>query len=430
MMTQNYNWSRNVTEKVLVALSDTPVILVNGARQTGKSTLVEAIAATRHPAHYVSFDNYNVLLAAKESPLAFVDQAHGEALAIDEVQLFPEVFRAVKIAVDQNRQSGQFILTGSTNVLLLSKASEFLADRMEIMTLWPLSQGELGGVKEGFIDQVFSEGNLNFDEVSHLSLEKLYSVLLTGGYPEVNTRPTLSRQKDWFRSYLTSIMQRDIKELAQIEKAVQFPSIMSLIGTRAGSLLNMSEISRTSGLANTTLKRYLALLEALYLLVRVPAWSRNASKSLVRSPKAYITDTGLYCFLNNLDEQRLEKERGLLGALVENFIAMELMKQQGWSEIRTSLYHYRTRAGQEVDFVLQADNGMLVGIEVKSKAALAHADFKGLRHMQESYGDQFHRGIVLYMGDQTLPFGPNLHAVPMSALWELGARPAYNIFTE
>lgn len=406
---------RNITPQIVDALSDSPVVLLNGARQTGKSTLVKKIASETHSSRYLTLDDAVVLAAAKNDPVGFIGGLDGDVV-IDEVQRAPELFLAIKSAVDRDRRPGRFLLTGSADVMLLPKLSESLSGRMEILTLCPLSQGEMEGVPERFIDVVFAEELPPLTRTAEDKVE-IFKRLLLGGYPEVTGRATLSRRKAWFGSYITTILQRDVRDLANIEGLTILPRVLELIAARASSLLNFSELSRSVAIPQTTLKRYMTLLETTFLVQPLLAWSGNLGKRLVKAPKIMLNDTGLLSYLVGLSEEGLEAHQGIIGSILENFVAMELIKQSTWSDLQPKIFHFRTQTGQEVDIVLESAAGKIVGIETKASRTVNANDFKGLHTMSESLGGRFRRGIVLYTGSEVIPFGKSMHALPVSALW-------------
>lgn len=413
-------YPRHLKPLIEEAATDTPIILLNGARQTGKSTLLSHLDVGEQPLPIVSLDDLTVLNAIQNSPQSYLASLP-ERVILDEVQRVPELFLPIKALVDKDRKPGRFFLTGSANVLTLPKLADTLAGRIEIMTLWPLSQGEIHGVKEGFLDAVFSAEPL--PSCSGITSKLLTQMLITGGYPEAIARSSGRRQNSWFKSYLTTLLQRDVQELSRIEGLSSLPNLLSLLATRTGGLLNVSDLSRSLKIPNMTLTRYLNLLEAVYLVVHLPPWFTNLGKRLVKSPKVYLNDTGLLCHLLEISETDLLENRQLLGGVLENFVVMELLKQSGWSENQVKLSHYRTHTGQEVDVILESKN-LLVGIEVKAASTVTSDHFKGLKHLQEIAGKRFHRGIVLYTGEQVVGFGNQLWAVPVSALWTVGAQPA------
>jgi predicted AAA+ superfamily ATPase len=408
-------YTRNITDKVFEALQDTPVVFLNGPRQAGKSTLVQMLTEDKHPAKYLTFDDSNVLAAASADPAGFIAGLEG-ALVIDEVQRVPDLFLAIKAEVDRNRKPGRFLLTGSANILLLPKLAESLVGRMEILTLWPLSQGEIKSCKEAFVDRLFSKKTISVESTS-LATSTLFKKILSGGFPEVLSRTSANRQKAWFSSYVTTILQRDVRDISNIEGLTSIPRLLSLVASRACGLLNYAELSRSFAIPQSTLKRYLSLLETTFLVKLLPAWSGNLGKRLVKSPKVLLTDTGLIAHLIGVDQQRLKEEPQFFGGLLENFAAMELVKQIGWSKVQPQLFHFRTQTGQEVDFLLEDSAGRIVGIEVKASSTVRSDDLKGLRMLSDSVGDKFIRGIVLYCGSDYVPFGSKLAAVPMSELW-------------
>ena len=409
-------YKRNITDKVLEALRDTPVVFLNGARQTGKSTLMKIISDEVYPADYLTLDDSTILAAASGDPQGFVSAIEGPVV-IDEVQRVPDLFLAIKAEVDRNRKPGKFLLTGSANVLLLPKIAESLVGRMEILTLWPLSQGEIESHKENFFDILFLNKSIS-QKKYELHQTELIKKILIGGFPEILSRQSVERQKAWFSSYLTTILQRDIRDISNIEGLTSLPRLLSLLSTRLCSLLNFSELSRTISIPQSTLKRYLTLLETIFLFKLLPAWSGHLGKRLLKSPKILLTDTGLASYLMGVDQKRIKDNPQLLGSLLENFVIMEIYKQTGWSKEQISLFHFRTQTGQEVDLVLENPAGRIVGIEIKSSSSVRPEDFKGLRYLQEEIKSKFVCGIVLYTGSNVVSFGPNLKAIPISSIWK------------
>ena len=303
-------YRRNIESQLHDALSDTPVVLLNGARQTGKTTLVRDKGVAPSQASYVTLDDLEVLAAASSDPAGFLAglSASGQPVILDEVQRAPGLFPALKATVDKDRRPGRFLLTGSANVLLLPKLSESLAGRMEILTLWPLSQAEIQGTATSFVDALFSAESpvARFKNAAPVpSRQEIIERVVRGGYPEPLTRSSAARRASWFESYIATILQRDVRDLANIEGLTQMPKLLSVLAARTASLLNASDISRTAGIPYTTLSRYLTLLETTYLIRTVPAWSGNLTTRLIKSPKIVLGDTGLAAHLLGLDEARL-----------------------------------------------------------------------------------------------------------------------------
>lgn len=409
---------RNLQPEVVAALEDTPVLLVAGARQTGKSTLV---AASAPHSNYLTLDDLALARLAIDDPQGFI-QSLELPVILDEVQHAPEIFRSIKLRVDRQRIPGSFVLTGSADVMLLPRVSESLAGRMQLLTLWPLSQGEIEGVEEHFIDAAFSETDPHV-RPSTATYRDLVTRMLVGGFPEVATRGPSPRNRNWFRSYTSTTIQRQVLDISSIESAADLGRLLTLIAARATGLMNVASLANDMGMPATTMKRYLNLLRLTYIVQTLPPWTRNPGMRLIRTEKVTLLDTGLLAHLQNADPERLILERDMAGPLLETFVLMELRKQLGWAEIGAELYFFRTHGGTEVDFVIEAFDGRVVGIEVKAAARLDKRDTRGLELLREHLGPKFIRGIVLYSGEHVLPAGERIWAMPIDSLWRWGARP-------
>ncbi len=408
---------RNLDTVVLEALADTPVVLLVGARQCGKTTLAKSMIGDAFPARYLSLDDPATLAAAHADPGAFLDDFQGPVI-LDEVLQIPALATVLRQVVDRGRKAGRFLLTGSANVLAMPRLADALVGRMEVVTLWPLSVGEIEGRRGSFVDACFRARLPPWKNEAEDRVACLRRALM-GGYPEAVARKA-RRRAAWFRGYIATILQREVRDLARIEGLAELPRLLQLLAVRATGPLNYSEIARSAGLPQTTLKRYIALFEHTFLLWRLPAWSRNRSKRLVKAPKLLFGDTGLLAHLAGWTARGLAGHPGDAGPLLENFIAMELRKQLGWSRTAARLCHFRTDAGRGVDLVLEDEGGRVVGIEVKSRSTLGERDLRGLRTLAEMCGEDFHRGVLLYTGKERLAFGPRLHALPISSVWRLG----------
>lgn len=408
---------RHIAPYVLAALRDTPVVFLQGPRQSGKTTLARLLRDEGHDAEYLTLDDAAALAAARGDPDGFV-AGLPERVILDEVQHAPDLFRAIKHSVDLRRKPGRFLLTGSAHPLVTPRAAESLVGRMEMLTLWPFSQGEIGRRVEGFVDACFAK-EFRPGRIRGAAWPDLVTRIVRGGFPEVLARTEAIRRKAWFGSYLTTILERDVRDLANVQGLRDMPRLLRLAAARAAGLLNFADLARDAAMPQTTLQRYWALFEATFLVRTLPAWSANLGTRLVKAPKVMLGDTGLLCHLCGLDAARLQADDLMTGAALEAFVAAELTKQITWSKTHPSLFHYRTHSQQEVDFVLEDAAGKLVGIEVKKTASPSAGDFKGLRHLQEMTGRRFLRGILLHAGNASVAFGPNLLAVPVSALWEM-----------
>lgn len=401
---------REIHRSALDALGDSPVVLINGARQTGKSTLARAL---QPGIRYLTLDDPAVLAAVQSDPFGFVNGLD-EFTCLDEVQRAPEVFLAKKAAVDKQRTPGRFLLTGSANVLLLPQMADSLAGRMEVLELWPLAQSEIERQGTSLID-IFFAGD--FADAYPFDRNDFVARLVAGGYPEAIQRRNERRREAWFDNYLVTILQRDVRDLSRIEGLTELPNLIHLLAIRSGSLLNIAELSRTSKIPQTTLQRYLTLLQTLFLVRLVPAWYSNRGKRLQKSPKVFISDYGLMAHLQGHNAGSILDSLGLPGNLVEAFVFSELAKHQSWAAKKTALMHYRTSTGVEVDFVLESRRQELIGIEVKAAATVTPKDLNGLRHLRETSPTQFKRGILLYTGEQVVQFDDQLVAVPLGVFW-------------
>ena len=409
-------YNRFISRSIAEALQDTPALLITGARQTGKSTLCRQLTESGlFAGRSVTLDDPATLSAAISDPMGFLESL-GKHVIIDEIQRAPGLFLGLKKLIDEDREGRRVIMTGSADVMALPKVADSLAGRIEIHHLWPLSQDELLGRPSSFLNTLISQ-DASF-VYNKTKWPDIVSKIKTGGYPEAIRRETDNRKARWFESYIVSILQKDIRELANIEGLTQLPNILKLISTRVGSTINLSDIARISGIKNTTFQRYMALLEHVFLILSIPAWTPNAEGRFVKSPKLFLNDTGLLCHLRDQDDGLIEN-RTLAGSFLENFVVMEIIKQLSWSEKLLKPYHFSVHSGAEVDLVLEDRKGDLYGIEIKATSAIQENDFRGLKRLAEYNDERLKKGIVLYTGDQILGGfgGKNFYAVPISAVW-------------
>lgn len=404
---------RAVTERVHAALADTPVVVINGPRQAGKTTLVRSLA---HPSDsvFLSLDDTTSREAALADPRAFVDR-RVERLIIDEVQLVPELFRAIKATVDRDRRAGRFLLTGSSRLIDAPDMADALVGRVEPLELWPFSQGEIEGQSETFVDRVFRDPRELMGTVD-LDRNELIDRILVGGFPEATKRAG-ARRSSWFESYATTTTRSVIRSLSEIERLAEIPRLLRLCAARTGTELNVAAIASDLAVPARTMDGYLALLVTAFLVRLIPAWSRNLSNKVVRRPKLFLTDSGLAAHLIGATKGSVTRPEGPLGQLLETFVATEILKQASWAAARPMLGHFRDRAGAEVDLVLEHPDGRIVGVEVKATSTPRAADFHGLRFIADRLGDRFHFGVLFHTAPEATPFGPRLAALPVSALW-------------
>lgn len=411
-------------------MGDTRVVVLTGPRQAGKTTLARAIA-TERGGTYVTLDDPSVLSAARNDPAAFLNVAASDAalVVIDEAQNAPDLFRAIKIAVDEDPRPGRFLLTGSADVLALPAIAESLAGRMEPIPMLPLAQCEIESVGVRLPELFFSAWRPTLRAMKGSTEARLLDDrieisrrIVTGGFPEVVRRESGARRDAWFRSYVTAMTERDIRNLGNIEGLSSMPALLGLLAARSASLMNMSELSRSTQVPHSTLRRYLSLLEATFLLTPLPAWSPNIGKRFVKASKIHLVDSGLAAHLRGEQDPVALAGSNSVGPLIETFVLQELRKQIAWSEPRCSAYHYRTPAGREVDIVLEAPGGRVVGVEVKAGTSVGARELTGLEALAEDAGDRFVRGVVFYLGDQIVPLrvlesGATIVALPVATLW-------------
>ncbi|WP_206061438.1 ATP-binding protein [Nonomuraea basaltis] len=407
---------RHAESAVAEALTDTRVVLINGARQSGKSTLVKQVAKGR-TAEWRDLDREFMRQGAVSDPEGFVDFAN--MMIIDEIQRVPELLLAIKAQVDTDPRPGRYLLTGSARILGLRALPDTLVGRMETIELWPFSQGEIDSTPDGFIDAIFTHG-ADLRHTSEISRAEYGERIIRGGFPEAVSRANARRRQRFFNSYVGDLLSRDVNELSEIERLPDMHALIRLLAARSGQLLSRQPLGRELGLPTSTTHRYLSLLEEVYLIKRIPAWSRNLSNRAVGTAKVAFVDSGIAANLLSVDARGIVRPNGFFGPLLEGFVLMELARQLTWSESQIDLYHYRTKDGVEVDAVLENRRGQVVGIEVKASTTVRADDFKGLRHLADRLGDDLIAGIVLHTGTQTLPFGDRMRAMPVSALWEVG----------
>lgn len=402
---------RFAADRVTTALKDTPVVMVNGPRQCGKTTLVREFASRNRS--YITLDDDTVLESVRNDPRGFV---RGLDMAIvDEVQRAPELLRAIKKSVDADRRPGRFLLTGSANVLALPQVSESLAGRMEIITLLPLGRSEILGKPPTFLENALAGKIAKPFEI--IIGDDLVGTVLVGGYPEMLRRKDQKRRRAWARDYIKAIVERDVRDIADLDKLARMPRLLQVLAHHSGQLTNFSQLGGHIGLDDKTARKYIAILEQLFLVHRVEPWFRNQLKRLVKTPKLHFIDSGLLAVTVGATEERVAKDRSIFGALLETFLFSEIMKQAFWLDETCTLHYYRDKDQDEVDIVVESESGAIVGLEIKAGATVNAGDFRGLRKLSEASGHNFKLGLVLYDSEDTVPFGDNLFAAPISCVW-------------
>ncbi len=413
-MSADRSYPRFASPGLVEALADTPVVVIHGPRQCGKTTLAQTVGRGRDYV-YFSFDDEVTLAAATADPVGFVGDLP-ERVILDEVQRAPGIFSTLKSAVDRRRTPGRFLLTGSVNVLLLPALADSLAGRMGIVRLHPLAQCELAERPPRFLEVLFA-GAFKIRKAERLGIV-LAERIVAGGYPAALARSTPRRRSAWHRDYIETLVQRDVRDLARIASLDAMPRLLALAAGQTARLINISALASPFQLSRPTIRDYMTLLERVFLLEELPPWHSNRLSRLIKTPKLHVGDTGLACALLGVDAAALKQDRGLFGQLLETFVVQELRRQASWNEQEIRLHHYRNKDGAEVDLVLERGAGQIAGVEVKASATVTAADFRGLRKLKEAAGKRFAAGVVLYDGETSAGFGDGLYAVPIRALWE------------
>jgi len=396
------------------ALDDSPVVLIHGPRQCGKTTLARAVGDARGY-EYVTFDDDVARAAAEADPAGFVLDLP-ERTILDEVQRVPALFTAIKASVDRRRSAGRFLLTGSANVLLVPTLADSLAGRMEVLRLHPLAQGELARQAPDFLDRLFA-GTFKIRRTERLGPE-LAARIVAGGYPAALQRTTERRRSTWYRDYVDALVQRDVRDLARIASLDALPRLLALVAGQTARLLNVTDLAAPFQLSRPTIRDYVTLLERVFLVDELAPWHNNRLSRLIKTPKVHIGDTGLAAALLGIDAASLATDRTLLGQLLETFVFQELRRQATGRDEPTNFCHFRDKDGVEVDIVIERGSSAVAGVEVKASATVTYADFRGLRKLKEASGKKFAGGVVLYDGETSAGFGEGLHAVPVRTLWE------------
>ena len=392
-------------------MGDTPVVLLAGPRQAGKTTLVRKIFC--NGARYLTLDDELTLMSAREDPVGMIRSL--DRVVIDEIQRAPTLLLAIKKSVDEDRRPGRFLLTGSANLMTLPTLADSLAGRMETLLLLPLSQSEIEAQSTNWLDSVFA-GRIPQSGAQALGID-LIDRVLSGGYPEAISRSTPRRRIAWARQYMDALIQRDVRDVSGIEKLDQLPRFLRALAQTAGQMCNYSRLGGQVGLDGKTAAKYVGVFEQMYLLRRVNVWARNRLNRVIKTPKLQFIDSGLLATLLELSAQEVRQDRTRFGHVLESFVYGELLKATTTADGDYSLMYYRDADKVEVDVVIENAAGQLVCVEAKASATVRESDLRGLRKMASLAGDQFKLGILLYDGDETLPLGDNIWAAPLATLW-------------
>ena len=395
---------RHVETKVIEAMLDTPIVAIVGPRQAGKSTLAERFIQKKGT--HLTFDDPDILAASIADPKGLLENLE-KPILIDEIQRNPLILPVIKAIVDQNRAPGFFILTGSANLLTLPKITESLAGRVEIIELLPFSQAELNQAPKKILDSIFElklENNRLYPSID------LLPILIKGGYPETQNRVP-KRVVSWLKSYIKSIVQRDIKEVFDINKTQELNQMLKVLSAYNAGLISANGISKKVSLDHKTVSKYIAALENTYLVREIPTWSKNELSRTTKQKKINFIDSGLLCALKGITIEKANKDRNLIGNLFESFVFSELLKMANSSDEDYTFYHYRDARKNEVDLIVENSFGDAIGIEIKSTKTASAELFKGLNRINAQI--KLRASVVIYSGEKLLSFGENRWVIPI-----------------
>lgn len=399
-------------------MADTPVSIVQGARQVGKSTLVKRLVEDSG-GRLLSLDNAGVFLAAQTDPDGFVRQLPGGLLAIDEAQRVPSLIRALKAAVDEDRRPGRFLVTGSADLLDVPGSGESLAGRAETIPLYGFSQGELAGVRDDFVTTAVTGGLEGWSTpMAAVGRDGYARAIMTGGFPEVQARADRRRER-WFDNYLARVVEHDAAEVSRLRQLERLDTLLRLIASSNAGELVRAKVARQSGIPETSVDPYVRLLETLYLVHRLPPWGSSLTQRVIGRPKIIVVDSGVAAHLAGQSVERLTAVSAddQFGPLFEAFVASELLKQQTWSATSFRLHHYRDREGNEVDLIVELGDGRILAFETKAARSAVSSHLRGLTFLRKKLKDRFIAGVVLNTSAFPLKLGDRLWSAPAACLW-------------
>lgn len=410
---------RRLTPVLQDLLADEPVLALHGPRSVGKSTLLQGLAQGAG-SEVIDLDDPQTRAAVAEDPALYVSGP--ESVCIDEFQHVPEVLDSIKATLNTDLRPGRFILTGSTRFDSLPQQSQSLTGRLHRVDVLPLSQGEIDGVKESFIEQLMTDPSGLVDASPATTSREEYVARVTrGGMPLAVARRSDTARDRWFANYVDLVLERDVLELAKVRQRAKMATLLRRLASQTGQVLNLSSAAQDAGLEPSTAENYLRLLEAVFLVRRIPAWGTTLKGRVAKSPKVHILDSGVGCYLADLNADKLgaKSPQALaeFGHQLESFCVGEVIKQLSWMDARITFGHYRTRDGAEVDLILEDRSGRVVALEVKASGRVRGDDFAALAQLREQLGASFLGGVILYLGSRSFSYDDRLAARPVDRLW-------------
>ncbi|MEX2550404.1 MAG: ATP-binding protein [Nitriliruptoraceae bacterium] len=409
---------RHITDVVLTLMQDEPVVLVQGPRSVGKTTLLLHIAE-KLGAEVVDLDDLATRDAARGDPALFV--GGDPPVCIDEYQHVPELLDAIKSELNRDGSAGRFLLTGSTRHDALPKAAQALTGRLHVVDVLPLAQGEIDGRTEQFVQLLLNEPNsLVTREVSTTTREEYIRRVCAGGFPLALGRSERSRSR-WFDNYVKLSLERDIAELDTLRKRDKLPALLARLAGQTAQVININAVAQDLGLAHHTATDYTRLLEAVFLVHQLPAWGTTLTSRTAVSPKIHVVDSGLAARLLRVSLSKLAgRDASSLqqfGRLLETFVVAECRKQLSWLDDIPLVGHWRTRDGVEVDLVIEGDDGRVAAIEVKAGSRVRGDDLTGLQQLRNKLGERFVAGAALYTGERSYSPDDRIYVFPVDRLW-------------
>lgn len=407
-------FERRIRPAIVDALQDSRIVLVSGARQVGKTTLSTKIAATDHPMRSLTLDDAPTREAALRDPAGFVAGLDTPVL-IDEIQHAPDLLLEIKKTVDRDTTPGRFLLTGSADVLSSKRIIDALTGRIDRIRMWPLAQSEIAGGELNVVDELLAgrAPQVTGAPVGHSAFS---SVAAQGGYPDARLRPPGRRRARWFENYVETALDRDLREIADARRIDDMGRLLRLLATQSANLLSYRAVGQRLEMHHDTVQSYVTLLERMFLVQRLPAWRPGLGAREASRAKAYVCDPGLLAYLLGADAERIEHDDEVTGKACETLVAVELLKHASWAQREVRLHHYQ-REREDIDLVLEDRAGNVAAVEVKAKASLSARDWRWLAALRNARGARFKSGIIVYSGEQTVPLGDRLWAVPYAGLW-------------